>query len=568
MIRPYKCHYAIMLAAPILSSFYDFVNNYVLKMIVDDFSRPGEVTLDMLYWPIALFILAQVYLDVVWRVSDVAEWRSEPYVRQKILAKVYDCVQHAPYQYFQNTPSGSITSKIKGMLDGYDNFWAAMHHDFTPRLANTLVLTATLAVVNVKVCLAVAVWALVFFVVMRKFSHTLDRLSYIAGNYRHDILGLMADNVTNIFTILSFATRKPELSRLNERIEKTFIPANIKVYKVSFFSNVIAAFLYWIMLITLLLYMIHLRSSNQASTGDLVFVMSITLKISWELWQLIQKMQIFMKNIGDFKAAFSIMDIPRDEPSDNHYPKLIIQKPSVTFDHVSFAYSENQPVFHELSLSIRAGEKIGLVGVSGSGKSTLVALLLRNFSPLAGKVLIDGQDTSQVAINSVRTQVAIIPQDIMLFHRTIFENISYGRMGASREEVMAAARIANIHDHIESLPEGYDSFVGERGVKLSGGQRQRIAIARAILKNAPILVLDEATSSLDAETEQFIQMSLERLLNKSNTTVIAIAHRLSTIKHMDRIIVLERGKIVAQGSHEILVKTSELYKKLWEMQKV
>ncbi len=156
----------------------------------------------------------------------------------------------------------------------------------------------------------------------------------------------------------------------------------------------------------------------------------------------------------------------------------------------------------------------------------------------------------------------------MLFHRTIFENISYGQLNATREEIMAAARIANIHDYIESLPDGYETFVGERGVKLSGGQRQRIAIARAILKNAPILVLDEATSALDTQTEQLIQMSLERLLHNSNTTVIAIAHRLSTIKHMDRIIVLEKGRIIAQGSHEMLLKTSDLYQSLWEMQKV
>jgi ATP-binding cassette subfamily B protein len=567
MIRPYKWHYAIMLLAPILGAFYDFANTYVLKMVVDAFSQSDNIEFEAFYWPIGLFIFAQIYLDVVWRVSDIAEWRSEPYVRQKILTNVYDRVQHAPFHYFQNVQTGSITSKIKGMLDGYDNFWAAMHHDFTPRIANTIVLTATLAVVNVKVCLGVALWSVIFFVIMRKFSLSLDRLSFVAGTHRHGILGFISDNVTNIGTILSFATRAFELKRLNHRIESDFIPANIRVYKVSFYSNLVAAFLYWIMLISLFIYMIHLRQTGQASSGDIVFVMTITLKIAWELWLVIQKMQVFMKNIGEFKAAFSIMDIPRDEPADKR-PNLEIQNPSVAFEQISFGYATERKILSDLSLSIRAGEKIGLVGVSGSGKSTLIALLLRNFVPLTGHIVIDGQDISKMAIDSVRKHIAIIPQDIMLFHRSIYDNITYGRLNATEEEVIAAARIANIHDHIESLPDGYKTMVGERGIKLSGGQRQRIAIARAILKNAPILVLDEATSSLDTQTEHMIKTSIERILHKSSTTVIAIAHRLSTIKHMDRIIVLEKGQIMAQGSHEMLLQSSDLYKSLWEMQKV
>lgn len=566
MIRPFRWHYALMLVAPLCGAFYDFANTYALKLIVDAFSSTGDVPFSTLYWPIGLFIFAQIYLDVVWRISDIAEWRSEPYVRQKILTTVYDRVQQAPFGFFQNTPSGAITSKIKGMLDGYDHFWAAIHHDFTPRIANSVVLTATLALVNVEVCIGVAAWSVIFFIIMRKFSVILDRLSFIAGAHRHDILGLIADNVTNIFTILSFATRAHETKRLNDRLLRGFVPANIHVYKVNFYSNIVAAILYWIMLVSLFLYMIDLRRRGTASSGDVVFVMTITLKIAWELWQLVHRMQSFMKNIGEFKAAFSIMTIPRDEVKK--HTELAITKPQIVVDHIDFSFSERARVFEDLSLTIRAGEKIGLVGMSGSGKSTLVSLLLRNFSPNRGLIMIDGHNTAHASLDSVRRQIAIIPQDIMLFHRTIFENINYGRIDASREEVLAAARIANIHDYIETLPDGYETFVGERGVKLSGGQRQRIAIARAILKNAPILILDEATSALDTMTEQLIQLSLQRLLHQSNTTVIAIAHRLSTIKHMDRIIVLEKGHIVAQGTHEVLLRTSPLYQSLWEMQKV
>jgi ATP-binding cassette, subfamily B, bacterial len=208
------------------------------------------------------------------------------------------------------------------------------------------------------------------------------------------------------------------------------------------------------------------------------------------------------------------------------------------------------------------------VGTSGAGKSSLVALLLKYFSLQEGRILIDGKDISHYSSDSLREQIAVIPQDIMLFHRSVFENIHYGKASATKEEVFAAAKVANIHDFIMKLQDRYDSMVGEHGLKLSGGQRQRIAIARAILKNAPILILDEATSSLDTKTERLIQESLNKLFQHSNTTIIAIAHRLSTIRNMDRVIVLENGSIKEEGSHEELIKKGAFYQKLWEMQRI
>lgn len=568
VIKPFKWLYAAMLSAPLLSAFYDVGNNYALKLVIDAFSADEVVSYESLALPIAIFIGAQILIDVVWRAADIAEWKAEPYVRQALLAEVFSYVQHHPYAFFQNTPAGTITSRIKGILDGYDNFWAAMHHDFTPRIANTVILTAVLAFVNVKVCLLVALWALAFFAIMYHFSKRLAKLSFYNANDRHSILGLIADNIANILTIFSFATRKHELKRLHRVIEKSFIPSNIRVYKYSFYSNIVAGLMYWVMLVSLFLFMIHLRINNQASNGDIVFVMGITLKMSMELWQLIQRMQNFMKNIGDFKSSFTIMQIPHDKKDNNEGAKLLVKSPSIQFQDLSFAYDERRPVFSKLCLNIKPNEKVGLVGVSGAGKSSMVSLLLKYFHPNAGRILIDGQEIAQCSADSVRENIAVIPQDIMLFHRSVKENILYGRLSASDEEVERAARMANIHDFILALPEGYDSMVGERGVKLSGGQRQRIAIARAILKSAPILILDEATSSLDTETEKMIQAGLSNLLYSDNITVIAIAHRLSTLKHMDRIIVLEHGEIIEQGTHDELIKNGRLYNKLWAMQQI
>ncbi len=565
VIRPYKWHYGVMLMAPILGAFYEVANNYAIKLVVDAFSQETMVSYHDLLWPVTLFISAQIILDLLWRGADIAEWRSEPYVRQAILLEVYEHIQHNPYLFFQNTQSGTISSKIKGIVDGYDNFWAAMHHDYTPKAANTIVLTPALALVNLKVCLFISLWGLGFCLIMYRFATVIDQLSFTNANDRHAIFGLIADNIANILTVFSFATRKKESARLNALIEERFIPSTLKVYKFSFLSSSVAAILYWIMMISLFVFMIHLRKTNQASTGDLVFVMGVTIRMSWDLWQMIQKMQDLMKDIGDFKSAFSLLQLPQEKESSDVALKVL--QPSIVFDKVSFAYESSKAIFSDLSLSIKAGEKVGLVGLSGAGKSTLVSLLLKYFQIKQGHILIGGQSTAEYTADSIRSQIAVIPQDILLFHRSILDNIRYGS-DASEEQVMDAARAANIHDFILSLPEQYQTLVGERGVKLSGGQRQRIAIARAILKHAPILILDEATSSLDAETEGLIQSSLNRLLEDRNVTVLAIAHRLSTLKHMDRIIVLQQGKIIEEGTHNTLIASDSVYKKLWDMQKI
>ena len=246
--------------------------------------------------------------------------------------------------------------------------------------------------------------------------------------------------------------------------------------------------------------------------------------------------------------------------------ELVVKKPVIHFKNLTYGYREDNLIFDNFNLSIKAGERIGLVGHSGAGKSTLINLLLKVFNPDFGEILVDDKNIADVTFDSLRENIALIPQDPMLFHRTIFENISYGKFNASKEEVIEAAKKAYIHDFIANLPDTYETLVGERGIKLSGGQRQRIAIARAILKNAPILILDEATSSLDSEAESQIQNSINVMLEQNNVTVIAIAHRLSTIKHLDRIVVMDNGRIVEDGSFDELISKNGRFKELWNHQ--
>jgi ABC-type multidrug transport system fused ATPase/permease subunit len=272
--------------------------------------------------------------------------------------------------------------------------------------------------------------------------------------------------------------------------------------------------------------------------------------------RLSQSLGEMREGLAEIFVPYSIIDAP-------HAPDLVLKEGAITWRQVSFRFGE-VPVFSDFSLTIPGGQRVGLVGSSGAGKTTFVSLLLRQHDLDQGEILIDGQNIANVTQASLRAALAVVPQEPMLFHRTIRENILYGRAGASENDLYAAARRAQVHDFVRALPDGYDTLVGERGVKLSGGQKQRIAIARAMLKDAPILILDEATSALDSESEVAIQKALHALM--VGKTVIAIAHRLSTLREMDRIIVLENGHIVEDGTHEALVAFGGVYAGLWKHQ--
>jgi ATP-binding cassette subfamily B protein len=290
----------------------------------------------------------------------------------------------------------------------------------------------------------------------------------------------------------------------------------------------------------------------------------VNFRIVDKLFELSHQLRDFITNWGSVDQALTLLkEAPeiQDAPSAG---ELVVNKGKIVFDNVNFNYKGADSLFDNTSVTIEPGQKIGLVGYSGGGKTTFVNLILRLYDVTNGCVLIDGHDIKQVTQDSLRANIGMIPQDPSLFHRSLMENIRYGKIDASDEEVIEASKRAHAHEFIEKLPNGYESLVGERGVKLSGGQRQRIAIARAILKNAPILILDEATSQLDSVTENFIQKSLKELM--TGKTTIVIAHRLSTLLHMDRILVFDAGKIVADGTHGELLAQNSLYKTLWDAQ--
>jgi ATP-binding cassette subfamily B protein len=323
------------------------------------------------------------------------------------------------------------------------------------------------------------------------------------------------------------------------------------------------SFSFFIMQTITLVYLIYARSMNHITVGDFALVFTINISIVDTLWNLGRQFITFSEQLGKVTQG---LRITMNKPEITDHAKatnLIVHHGKIEFKAVTFCYHHESCLFDKLSVSIEPGQKVGLVGYSGSGKTTFVNLILRLFDINTGKIVIDEQNIAEVTQSSLRKQISLIPQDPTLFHRTLLENISYGKE-ATIEEVIRAAKDAHAHEFIERLPQGYDTMVGERGIKLSGGQRQRIAIARAILKNSPILILDEATSALDSVTEQLIQESLLKLMQ--NKTTLVIAHRLSTLLHMDRILVFDQGKIVEDGSHNELISLNGLYAKLWRSQ--
>jgi ATP-binding cassette subfamily B multidrug efflux pump len=308
---------------------------------------------------------------------------------------------------------------------------------------------------------------------------------------------------------------------------------------------------------------------GEITTGQVAFALALTLRLNLLLGRLMGNLNGFFRALGTTQNSMETIAKPLGLTDRPNAPVLQFRRGEISIERLGFHYGKGTGVIDNLSLNIRPGEKLGLVGPSGAGKSTLVNLILRFFDPESGRILFDGQDIREVSQDSLRAQFSMVQQDTALFHRSVFENIAYGRPGATIDEVIAAARKARAHEFITGLVDGkgrrgYDARVGERGVKLSGGQRQRIAIARVFLKDAPILILDEATSQLDSGIEAAIQENLFQLMQ--GKTVIAIAHRLSTIAALDRLVIMDRGRIVEEGDHDALLKKRGLYSELWMRQ--
>lgn len=555
-----------MFQAPIIGAFYVPVNNYALKLIVDQISQNSNFSLEQIIFPVILFCSSCIVLEIGWRLANLADYKSQPKIEAEIINKSYAMLLTHNYQFFQNNLSGKIASKITSLRDRYVYIFDCIHHQLIWQILSIIITLSIFFTIHLKLALGVALWLMVFMPVM--FFSKRKGLIYSEKSTaeKQKISGLVNDGISNIANVLFFSARSFERSKIKDS-NKDFIKCEKKRLRFIFINHFILGNIYVLLSIGVLFLLIDLRSKNLISTGDFVMVMSLSFYLIESTWGLLNNLDSLIADVGYLKESFTIFKENHQIFDRENAQILEIKKPQIEFKNLTYFHQKDNLVFDNFNLTIGAGQRIGLVGHSGAGKSTLINLLLKVFNPQGGEILIDGKNIENLTYDSLRGNIALIPQDPMLFHRSIFENISYGKIGASLEEVILAAKKAHIHNFIMTLPNAYETLVGERGIKLSGGQRQRIAIARAILKNASILVLDEATSSLDSETESEIQASINEMLAMKNITVIAIAHRLSTIKHLDRIVVMDSGKIIEDGSFVELMKREDgRFKELWKHQ--
>lgn len=467
------------------------------------------------------------------------------------------------YSFFTNNFSGSLVAKTKRFANGF----IMLQDVFTFAVFNAifmiLIVTTILFFKNTTIALVFLGWSVIYSIT--SIMLTKKQKKYDEKNAKEDsnTTALLSDILTNMLTIKMFATRKKERRSFYNQTDKQEVAMkNSWNYMWKVFA--IQAFLLAILEFLTIYFAVKGYEAGTITIGTVILIQMYSITLFGSVWNLGRGFQKMSRALSEMKE---MVDIIEQEPEikDKQKPlKTKIKKGEIKFEGVTFEY-DKEAILKDFSIHIKPGEKIGLVGISGSGKSTITKLILRFFDPRKGTIKIDGQNIKEIKQEELRQQITYVPQEPLLFHRTIEENISYAKK-TSKKEIVEAARKANAHEFITKLPKGYNTLVGERGIKLSGGERQRVAIARAILKEAPIIVMDEATSSLDTLSEKYIQESTEKLMQ--NKTAIIIAHRLSTVQRLDRIIVLKKGCVVEEGTHSQLLKKKGEYYKLYRHQEL
>lgn len=569
---------------------------YVSKLLIDKVSVLHHGEFFSQIWRLAtIFVILTILPGLVWRLSDYGWTYLTPLIKKKIMVEASEKMLLKSQNFYQNNQAGACANRIKELANNTPVLLNMILYNFIGVFLSLIIAFYTVWHTHKFFAITLILWAIVFIYMALRSAKLTDEMSQNIAVQQSKIIGNIVDVFNNIQNIKFFNGQKREKERVSYLQNRYTIFYKYRGFFLLKFYTLhgLTFSLYFSASIIALIYF---YSKNEVTIGDFTLIFTINSWMIHQMWSAASQVQNFLEDFGAVTQALKMLNRPLEIKDSDDAKILNLKKQNgaeIIFNNVKFSYRllaqpktefkplefqafakidkknallvDKEDLFLERKLVINRGEKIGLVGHSGSGKTTFVNLLMRSYDVNQGEILIDNQNIQNVTQNSLRKQITIIPQDPLLFHRTIYENIAYANQNASEEDVIAASKMAYCHKFIELMPRKYRTLVGDRGIKLSGGQRQRIAIARAFLENAPILIMDEGTSQLDSVTENLIQRSLDNLVK--NRTVFIVAHRLSTLKNVDRILVFDQGQIVEEGTHqELLNHENGIYQKMWQEQ--
>jgi multidrug ABC transporter, ATPase/permease protein len=514
---------------------------------------------------IFLFLCQLIGSGVLSNLRVYLAWKMELLTINDLSIKCFDTVNNQSMQFHSDRFSGSLTAQVGRFTRAYERFADSIIFNIMPLIVTFSSIFVILINRAPSFAILLMIFSIIFAIVSSKSFKRIGECNEKEAAAQNKQTGQLTDSITNILSVKSYAQENYERSRYTKFQSET-LAAGENSMRATIHRDVIFDSIFLLIYLLMIIFIVIGAPVMTLPISTVILIFQFSQTILMSLWDVSSIFKNFTRVFGDAHEMTIILDTVDTVVDEKGAKKLIVDKGAINFDHINFRHADaKEDIFHDFDLKIKPGERVGLAGLSGSGKTTLTKLLLRFADVDQGAIKIDDQNIRKVTQHSLRKNIAYVPQEASLFHRSIADNIAYAKPDATITEIQHAAKLANAAEFIEKLPNGYETMVGERGIKLSGGQRQRIAIARAILKDAPILVLDEATSALDSESESLIQEALLRLMH--GRTSIVVAHRLSTISSLDRIIVLDNGQIIEQGSHDELLKIKGgQYKKLWSRQ--
>lgn len=565
-LKSYPWAIVLIILLSILSGSYSTINAYLMKVLIDHVANILVQSTDLktaLLMPAIFFVLNYEMHNLCWRGIQYINIQLNPKLQNHIIQKLFAYTQKHAFRFFQDNFSGTIANNVTTIADNIAVMVTNIFPFVVRQIAQLFLALITMYFVNPLFSIAFFIWAIFFLAISLAFSQKIMTLSDVLAEKQSKLSGKIIDSISNSSNVRLFANEQFEinyLGRFLEEVARKFRDKEWFNLKLSLVQGLSITLLMAVMIFGL----IKLKMDNLVTIGDFAFILGLALYVTEGVWYVTEQIHRLNELIGRSNQSLKMLVVAHEIVDSPDAKPIHITQGEIVFHNVTFQYKGNVNLFENKSIIIPGGQRVGLVGFSGSGKTTFVNLIVRLFDLSSGTIAIDGQNIKDITLDSLRQNIGFIPQDPVLFHRSLLENIRYGKNTATDEEVILAAQLAHAHEFISHTPDGYHSLVGERGLKLSGGQRQRISIARALLKNAPLLILDEATSALDSVTESFIQQSLGLLMQ--GKTVIVIAHRLSTLLAMDRILVFDQGKIVEEGTHATLIKQQGMYATLWNSQ--